>query len=66
MNSNLHIIKEAKNTTDLNGWKYVGHFGANSIYAKGNIRRIIEPETSNVVVQYQFNQIGEAETNARM
>jgi len=48
--------EETRDMTDLNEWKYICHFDSYSIYAKDDIRRIIDPATGGVIVQYKFKK----------
>ena len=34
------------------GWERVGYFGSYLLYARGNIRRIVDPNTGKIVAQY--------------
>lgn len=52
INTNLHTLKNSRNKTNMNKWKLIGHFGNNLLYAKKNMRRIIEPATGNIIMQY--------------
>ena len=50
--------KTGDNTPDLNGWKRIGDFGSYVIYASGDVRRLIDPNTGRVIAQYRRNQVG--------
>lgn len=40
------------NIPQIDGWKYVGHFGTYVIYRNDNKRRLIEPETGILISEY--------------
>ncbi len=58
--------KTGDNTPGLNGWKRIGGFGSYVIYASGDIRRLIEPNTGRVIAQYRRNQSGEVVIDGRL
>jgi hypothetical protein len=56
--------KTGDNTPGLNGWKRIGDFGSYVIYASGDLRHLVDPNTGRIIAQYKFNHAGEDETNA--
>jgi len=42
------------NIPNLKGWKYVGYYGSDLIYALDNIRRLIDPVTGQVTFQFRL------------
>ena len=58
--------EETRDMTDLNEWKYIGHFDSYSIYAKDDIRRLIDTDTGRVITQYEFKEPREGDIDARL
>ena len=54
------------NTADLNGWKYIAKYSGYLIYAKDDIRRLIDTDTGRVIAQYKFKNSVEGDKNARL
>ena len=52
------------NTADLNGWKYIAKYSGYLIYAKDDIRRLIDTDTGRVITQYRFGHAGEGGIDA--
>jgi len=44
--------KNNKNNVALSGWNYVCTFGSCLVYANGDRRRLINPETGDIVFEY--------------
>lgn len=40
------------NMPDLNGWKRVGDYSSYAIYAKGELRRLINTTTEQLIIEY--------------
>ena len=57
---------ETRNITNLKEWKFVANFNSYSIYAKDDIRRLIDTDTGRVIAQYKFKNSVEGDKNARL
>ena len=57
---------ETRSMADLNEWKYIGHFSSYCIYAKDDIRRLIDTITGRVITQYKFKEAREGDIDARL
>ena len=55
---------ETRNITNLKEWKFVANFNSYSIYAKDDIRRLIDTDTGRVITQYRFGHAGEGGIDA--
>ena len=49
---------------DLNGWKQVGYFSSYGIFAKNDLRRLVDSATGRIIAQYKFNHEGESDIDA--
>jgi hypothetical protein len=38
-------------------WRRIGYFGTCELFAQGNLRRVINPETGNIIAQYRVNDL---------
>ena len=50
-------LTEHKTAGECDGWENVGYFGSYLLYARNNLRRIVEPGSGKIVMQYIKNDI---------
>jgi len=51
--SMIRINKEGdKHMKELDGWAHIGYNGPSHIYAKGRLRRLIDPKTNQILFEY--------------
>jgi hypothetical protein len=55
---------ERQMTGESDRWEEVGYYGTYLLYGKENLRRIVEPETGKIVVQYEIRSPGPVKTTA--
>ena len=45
-------ITKTRHIDDLKGWKRVGYYGSYSIFAKGELRRLVNITTRELITEY--------------
>lgn len=51
-NTELTVI--TRNVDELTGWKWVGYFSSYGIFAKDELRRVVDAITGRVIVEYSI------------
>ena len=49
---NTKTTVKTSNLDDFTGWKQVGNFSSYGIFAKDELRRLVDPTTGRVAIEY--------------